>query len=296
MTETVDTRGRAGVYLILVLQSLTAGGTHLIAKVAVGVVDASTLTLVRSLMALVGMTAILVVRGRWFHIRREDWRLVLGLSFLVIPVNQFLFLYGMRFTTPSNAALLYATTPILVLLFARWFLSERLTRNKIYGVALGFFGVVMVIFERGVDASRQFVFGNLIMCLAVSAWALYTVYGKRLIAKYGPLEASASTLFVGTILFLPIGIIPALSFPFETLGAETWLEIGYLGFVTSVIAYLLWYFALARIEAARVALFTNLQPILTTVLAVLLLGQDVTLLFVIGGTLAIGGVVLAQFG
>ena len=296
MTEKIDARGRAGIYLILVVQSLTAGGTHLIAKVVVEVVDASTLTLVRSLLALIGMSVVLIVRGKWFQIRREDWRLVIGLSFLVIPVNPYLFLYGMRFTTPSNAALLYSTTPILVLLFARWFLSERLTRNKVYGVVLGFIGVTLVIFERGVDASLEFVYGNMIMCVAVSAWALYTVYGKRLIAKYGPIEASAVTLFVGTLLFLPVGVVPALTFPFETLTTPNWLEICYLGFITSVVAYLLWYFALARIEAARVALFTNLQPILTTVLAVVLLGHGVTLLFVVGGSLAIGGVVLAQFG
>ncbi len=296
MTEKPDARGRAGIYVILVVQSLTAGGTHLIAKVVVEVVDPFTLTLARGLVALVGMSAVLIARGKWFHLRREDWPLILGLSFLVIPVNQFLFLYGMRFTTASNAALLYATTPILVLLFARWFLGERLSRKKVYGVALGFAGVVLVIFERGIDASMQFLFGNLIMCVAVAAWALYTVYGKRLIARYGPIEASSITLFVGTLLYVPIGIVPALSFPLASLTTSNWLEIGYLGFVTSVVAYLLWYFALARIEAAKVALFTNLQPILATVLAVLLLGQGITLPFVLGGVLALGGVVLAQFG
>jgi RarD protein len=296
MTEKSSGREDAGIYLLLVVQSLTAAGTHLIAKVVVQAVDAFTLTLLRSLISLAGMTAVLLVRGRWFHIRREDWRLVLGLSFLVIPLNQFLFLYGMRFTTPSNAALLYATTPLFVLLFSRWFLGERLTRRKISGVVLGFLGVIVVIFERGIDTSRQFVYGNLIMCVAVVAWALYTAYGKRLIARYGPVDASAATLFVGTLLFLPIGLVPAVSFPFETLAMVHWLQILYLGLVTSVVAYLLWYFALARTDATKVALFTYLQPVLTTLLAVLLLGQGITAAFVFGGLLALGGVVLAQFG
>jgi len=66
--------------------------------------------------------------------------------------------------------------------------------------------------------------------------------------------------------------------------------------ITSVVAYLLWYYALSRAEAGKVAVFTNLQPLLTTVLAVLLLNQDVTVAFLVGGTVAIGGVVLAQFG
>jgi drug/metabolite transporter (DMT)-like permease len=296
MRESIDRRGDAVVYLVLITHALTASGTHLIAKVVVHTVDPFTLTLVRSLIAVGGMSVVLLARRKWFRLRREDWRLALVLSFLAVPVNQFLFLFGMRFTTPANAALLYSTTPILVLLLSRWSLAEPLTRRKITGVTLGFLGVTVVIFERGVDASMQYVYGNLIIFLAVIAWALYTVYGKRLIARYGPIEASAVTLFGGTLLFLPLGFIPALAFPYETLHASDWAQIFYLGLITSVVAYLLWYFALARIEAAKVALFSNLQPILTTVLALLLLGQGITGLFVAGGLLAIGGVILAQFG
>jgi drug/metabolite transporter (DMT)-like permease len=74
------------------------------------------------------------------------------------------------------------------------------------------------------------------------------------------------------------------------------MQILYLALVTSVLSYLLWYYALGRVEAGKVALFTNLQPILTTALAVLLLGQDVTVPFLLGGAIAITGVVIAQFG
>jgi drug/metabolite transporter (DMT)-like permease len=294
--SSLERRGDAGVYGILILQSFMASGTHLVAKIVVQAVDAFTLTLVRSFVAAAGIGLVMLIRGRMPSVRREDYRLIFFLSLLVIPINQFFFLYGMRFTTPSNAALLYATTPILVLLFSHWFLGEQLTRKKIYGVVLGFIGVTLVIFERGLDAGMHYLMGNLIISLAVLAWGLYTVYGRKLTSKYGPLDASAITLLTGTVLFLPIGIIPALSFPYSSLTPANWLQILYLGIVTSVIAYLLWYYALSRIEAAKVALFANLQPILTTLMAVLLLGQDLTPLFVIGGIVAICGVVLAQFG
>lgn len=288
--------GNSGVYILLLVQSLSASGTHLVAKVIVQAIDAFTLTLVRSCIAVGGMTILLLLRHKMIRIDREDWRLILGLSVLAIPVNQFLFLYGMKFTTPANAALLYATTPILVLLFSHWFLFEKLTRKKVYGVILAFVGVVVVIFERGLDASMQYVYGNLIILVAVIAWGLYTVFGKRLINKYGPIDASAVTLMLGFVLFLPIGLSGALEFPFGTLTVANWLQIGYLGLITSVVAYLLWYSALARIEAAKVALFSNLQPVLTTLLAFFILGQDISLAFVLGGCVAICGVVLAQFG
>jgi RarD protein len=288
--------GLSGVYAVLLVQSLMASGTHLVAKVVVNAVDAPTLTLIRCLVSVAGMGLLLLFSGHRISIRREDYRLILVLSLLAIPINQFFFLYGIRFTTAANAALLYATTPAIVLLLSRVFLGERLTRKKVAGVALAFTGVVVVILERGPDASLEYVYGNLIIFLAVIAWSTYTAYGKRLIAKYGPIGASSVTLIVGTALFIPIGIFPALAFPYETLSAANWLQILYLGIVTSVLAYVLWYYALSRAEAGKVALFTNLQPILTTVLAVALLGQTVTVMFVLGGIIVLSGVVLAQFG
>src|SRR2546423_1689924 len=73
-----------------------------------------------------------------------------------------------------------------------------------------------------------------------------------------------------------------------------WLGVAYLILVTSVIAYLLWYWALAHLPAARVAVFTNLQPLATAVLAHLFLGEHVTPQFVGGALVVIAGVVLAQ--
>ncbi len=294
--RSIDHGPAMAVYAVLLVQSLMASGTHIVAKVIVREVDAFTLTLVRSVIAASAMGLILLVRGGSIRLLREERGMVLFLSFIAIPVNQFLFLFGMRFTTPSNAALLYATTPILVLIFSRLFLDERLTRVKIVGVVLGFAGVMTVIFERGVSASMEYLLGNVLIGFAVMAWGLYTVFGRRLIVRYGAVEASSLTLIIGTLMFIPIGIVPALGFPFETLSVSSWMAILYLAIITSVLSYFLWYFALGRAEAGKVALFANLQPILTTILVVVLLGQEVTVAFVVGGIVALSGVVVAQYG
>jgi len=285
-----------GVYAVLIVQSLMASGTHIVAKVVVRDIDAFTLTLLRTVISAVAMGAILLVRGKRPSVRRDDYAAFFWLAVLAVPLNQFLFLYGMKFTIPSNAALLYATTPVVVLVFSHFFLGESLSRLKVTGVILGFLGVTIVIFERGLSASIEYVTGNLVIFAAVLAWALYTVYGRKMIVKYGAIETSCLTLMGGTMLFFPVGIVPALRFPYGTLTGANWMQILYLSIVTSVLSYLLWYFALGRIEAGRVALFSNLQPILVTALAVTLLGQSITAAFVIGGIIAISGVIAAQFG
>ena len=294
--KSVERRGNSAVYALLFLQQVLASGTHIVAKVIAVRMDPLVLTLVRSVVSAVIMWGILQARGGFPKIAREDWRLVLFLSFLAIPINQFFFLFGMRYTIPSNAALLYATTPILVVLLSWMFLGERLSKKKILGVGVGFIGVMIVIFERGVSASLEFLYGNLLIGVAVVAWALYSVFGKRLIKQYGAIGASSMTLIIGTLMFLPIGIWSSIDFPYRSLTASDWGQILYLAIITSVVSYFLWYFALGRIEAGKAALFSNFQPILTTVLMVVLLGQGITPAFVVGGVIALGGVVLAQFG
>jgi drug/metabolite transporter (DMT)-like permease len=283
-------------YAVLMVQSLLAAGTHIVAKVVVRSVDPQTLTLVRSLIAMPVMVGLLLSRNTLRRVERRDVRLIVFLSILAIPINQYLYLFGMRYTIASNAALLYAMTPIIVLVLSRWLLGEVLTQRKILGVALAFVGAVVVIFERGLSASVEHVYGNLLVFIAVLAWSLYTVYGRRLIASYGAIESTALILVGGTIAFLPIGIVSMAEFPFASLSTASWMQILYLSLITSVLSYLLWYYALGRVEAGKVALFTNLQPILTTALAVALLGQDVTFLFILGGGIAITGVIVAQFG
>jgi drug/metabolite transporter (DMT)-like permease len=284
------------VYLLLFLQSIMAGGTHIVAKMVVHEIDPVALTLARSLVSAITVGSLLLLRGKRIRIRREDYTLIFWLSLLAIPLNQFFFLLGIRYTLPSHAALLYATTPIFVLLFSRLFLGERLTTRKSAGVILGFSGVVLVILEKGDSTDQSVVLGNLIMLVGVLAWGLYTVYGKKLIRTYGALEASSFTMILGTVLFLPIGIVPLLQFPIASLSPASWGEILYLGVITSVVAYYLWYYALGRLEAGKVALFAYLQPVLTTAYSVLVLDQELTLRFIVGGMAAIGGVLLAQFG
>ena len=96
-------------------------------------------------------------------------------------MNQFLYLYGIKFTLASNGALLYATTPALILILSYFMLSEALTRKKILGVFIAFIGVAIVMFERGIDFKSDYFYGNVMIFLAVIAWALFAIQGKKLV-------------------------------------------------------------------------------------------------------------------
>jgi len=284
------------VYFVLLFQSLIASGTHIVAKVVVKDVEPVTLTMLRSSMAAVALFLIILVRKTKFPFAREHYKTILLLSFLAIPVNQFLFLTAMKFSTPSNAALLYSTTPTIVLLITFFSGRERLTKKKTLGVLIALCGAMLIIFEHGIDLHSDYTLGNILLAIAVVSWAFYTVGGREMVLQYGAFPISAATMIIGTVMYLPIGIMNTVRFDYASLTWGHWAGLLYLSLGTSIFSYFLWYYALERIEASKVSIFSNLQPVLTTVLAVVLLGQVVTATFVVGGVIAVAGVILTQFG
>ncbi len=278
------------------MQTLIASGTHIVAKLVVEDIDSISLTFLRSMIAAVALLLVFVVKEKRIKIHRADYLRILWLGILAIPLNQFAFLIAIGYTTPSNAALFYATTPVFVMLFSSLLLKERPGMLPKIGVLIGFVGIATVIFERGIDLGSEYTFGNLLMLMAVTSWGLYTVQGRPLIIKYGSFHVSALTMIVGALAFFPIGVVPALKFDYTILTLAHIYGLLYLGIGTSVLAYFLWYYALGRIESTRVAVFTYLQPVVTTVMAVILLNQHISVRFLIGASVAMFGVVLVQRG
>lgn len=284
------------VYFILIIQQLIGSGTHIVSKVMVGDVDPVTLTMLRSLIAAVGFLSISFFRKTIFKFDKSDYPMICFLAFVAIYLNQFVFLYSLKYTTPANASLLYATTPTMVLILSYFFFNEKLTLVKSLGIGIALIGILLVVFDRGIDLKSEYTLGNLMLIGAVLSWSLYTVFGKRLILKYGAFKTSSATMILGAFIFLPFGMFGVVKFDFSHLSAVDFGGILYLGLGTSLLGYGLWYYALGKIETSKVAIFTNLQPVITTILAVVLLGQAITPIFVIGGAIAICGVILTQFG
>ena len=166
------------VYVVLLLQTLTASATHIVAKSVVQDVDTWTLTFLRALISSGGLLLFVFWRGTTLRVERADYGTIAFLAVLA-TLNQLLYLYGMKFTTPANGALLYASTPVFVLLLSSYFLKERITPKKSAGIFLAFTGVVVVIFERGLSLSSEYNYGNLVILTAVTCWALFTIKVNR---------------------------------------------------------------------------------------------------------------------
>jgi drug/metabolite transporter (DMT)-like permease len=279
-------------YAAVILQTLLSAITFLIAKDATRHFTALELAWFRiELSGFLAVLALLYVRT---IPARRDWPRIAFLGVSGIAINQTLFLLGLRYSSPLHSALLYAFTPILVLIGALIHLGERFTWQKALGVLLAMAGVLLVLLAQGLDLSQGPLRGDLITLVAVFTWSTYTVAGKPLLARYDALTLTAWIFICGALVMLPAGIPVLTHFDPSRPSSRGWLEIGYLSLVTSGIAFTLWYFALQRLQASQVAVFTNLQAPLTALLAWLVMGTVPEHTAIVGGALVLMGVILVQ--
>jgi len=288
------------IYFYLVLQQLIGSTTHLVAQDTSTAVAPVLVLLLRAVGASVLFVPILLLTERRWNIfrriERSDYNRIVLLGVLNVPLNQFLYLNGVKYTTPANSALLYAMTPAMVFLLTLVTKSERPTATKAFGIFIALVGAGLIMFEHGATLRSEHTVGNILVFVAVIAWSLFTMLGRPLVLKYGAVYVTAINMIVGTIIYLPIGLFWGHFEDLSKIGNVLWIEIAYLAAISSVLNYILWYTALAKLETTKVAIFQNLQPVLTTIMA-LVLGRAVfTARLGIGGVLTIGGVMVVQFG
>lgn len=285
------------MYWILILQQLIASTTHIVAKSLVMTLNPTLILLLRASIASIAYISILFIRKtRLFRIDKNDLLPFLFLGLLNIPLNQFLFFKSLEFTSPANVALSYALTPAFVIVIAMIFLGEKATKMKLTGIIIAFIGTVFVLFEKGLDWKSESFLGNGLALLASLSWGIYTVIGKKYVQKYGAIYTTAVTMVFGLILYLPIFAFYGDITEISRVNTIDFVKVFYLGVITSGVGYALWYYSLKKLEASKVSVFNNLQPVLTTLMAIFFFDQTITLPFVLGGILTISGVILTQKG
>ncbi|MFC2130132.1 DMT family transporter [Bacteroidota bacterium] len=285
------------MYVLIVIFQLIASGTHIVAKSVTYEIHPALLMLLRAgIAASVYALWMLFNRRKVIKIERKDWSKVLLLGLLNIPLNQFLFLVAVKLTTAPNVSLAYALTPAFVLILAVSFFNEKATLKKVLGVLIAFGGTAFILFEKGFDFSSDSFWGFLIVLAASLCYALYTIVGRDFSIKYGPIYSMGLTMITGFFLFIPIFLITGVPLELESISTINWLQILYLGVITSGVAYALWYIILTMTEASKVAVFNNLQAVFTTIFSVIIFAHQMTFPFVIGGLLIIAGVYITQRG
>ncbi|MCC7540008.1 MAG: DMT family transporter [Deltaproteobacteria bacterium] len=282
-------------YVAMLAQTAASAGTYLVAKRALAELSPLEVAAFRFLgAALVYLAVLAALRAPLLPPRGQRGKVVL-LGIIGLPFNQGLFLAGLSLSSASHAAILYALTPACVLVAERVVLGARLTPARLAGIGIAFAGVLLVLLGRGIDLAGGTLVGDVCLLGAVVAWAAYTIVMRPLAREHGGTTTTGWAMLAGATVTAPVTIVVLANVDrFAGISASAWGGVVYLITITSVVAYALWAFALRRLSAVRVAVFTNLQPVGTALLAWLVLGEQVAWPTVVGGLGVIAGVTLAQ--
>lgn len=228
-------------------------------------------------------------------IARGDWFRVLLCGFFGIAANQLLFFEGLNLTTPINAAVIMTSNPVLVLVMSALLIRERLKPFKIAGVLIGGSGAVYLILGSGEAdlLSPSVSLGNLLVFINASSYAVYLVLVKPLMAKYDALVVIKWVFLAGMLFVVPAGVGQFTEIDWASWTLSTYAAVGFVVFCTTFIAYLFNVFALKTLSSATVSTYIYLQPLFTTLLALFLARDVLTLRAVVAAVLIFTGVYLA---
>jgi drug/metabolite transporter (DMT)-like permease len=198
--------------------------------------------------------------------------------------------FGEMTVQAGAASLLIAAGPVFTALMSMAFLGERLTVLGWLGIAIAFVGVAVISLSQG--AGLSFDPGALLILLAAVSTSAFFIISKQPLTHYTALEFTSYSIWAGTIPLLYFA--PGLVAQMPQAAPSATLAIIYLGIFPAAIAYVLWNYALARMPASILSSFLYLAPVLAMAIAWVWLGEFPTVLTIVGGAVAIVGVVVVQ--
>lgn len=232
--------------------------------------------------------------GEKIQYKRDYFQLAF-LSLFGVAINQLMFFKGLSLTNPISASVIMTTSPITVLLVSYFVLRERITTRKIIGILLGATGALLLIGTTGFSLSNDTFLGNLFILVNATSYSIYLVLVKPLMLRYQTLTVVKWIFLFGSFVVIPFGAHDLSVVDWSAFTSEAWLSLSYVVIGTTFFAYLLNAWALNYVSPSVVGYYIYLQPVFSTVIAVIFRGDVLNFTQVAEAALIFSGVFLVSY-
>lgn len=276
-------------FVYLALATLAFSSMELAGKLVAGHLTSLQVTFLRFLIGFLMLLPFALLEGRRRGIRLTGsdfaWLTLLGVCNIVIAMV--LLQQAVTMIPASLAAILISSNPIFVVIFAGFILRERITLQKVFGLASGVFGLVLVTNVLN-SVSGVNVVGLLCGLGAAVFFGLYTVLSKKVVRRLGGMITNVGSFLIGSVFLLVILLIrgePVV----RGLNGTVWWPVLYLGLVVTGFAYICFLRGLALIDAGKGSIVFFFKPVVASVLAYLILQETPGMNVIIGTAFVVSG-------
>jgi drug/metabolite transporter (DMT)-like permease len=288
-------------YRVATIKALFAvivwGASFVATKITLQYIDPTALVWIRFAMGVVILGLAVGLEKQFTLPKGKDWGYFALLGFLGITFHQWLQSTGLLTAQATTTAWIITSTPIFIALLGFLILKERLAWYQVTGIILAAFGVLLVVTKGNLSSLIDGRFGTpgdfLVMISAIN-WAVFSTLSRPGLKKHSATlmmfyVMSFGWIFTSILFFATPGIRQITVIPWEG-----WVAILFLGILCSGVAYIFWYDALKFLPVAQTGAFLYLEPIITVIVAALVIREQIVLATLTGGIIILIGVWLVN--
>jgi drug/metabolite transporter (DMT)-like permease len=273
-------------WLLFAAMCVIWGAPYLMIKVAVQELSPATLVLARMLLAAALLLPVAAARGQVRPVLSR-WKPLLAFTAVEMCVPWLLLSEAERHLSSSLTGLLIAAVPLVGAVLARAGGHERLDGRRVLGLAVGVAGVGALV---GFDVGGGDLWAVLAVAVVVICYAVGPFILARSLADLPDLGVVAVSLFVGAVVYLPLGLA---QLPATVPSAPALASVAGLAVLCTAVAFLVFFALIAEVGPARATVITFVNPAVAVVLGVVFLREPFTLTTAVGFLLILAGSVLA---
>lgn len=279
--------------LALILTNIVWGASTPIYKWAMQDVHPYTLAFLRFFIAALVLLPFTIHK---LHVSHRDLLRLALLAFVGFFIQIASLLFGLTISSSVNAPIIGSAAPVFLIIASLFFLKEHVKKKVLYGTIVSLIGVLIIIFrplyDHGLDGT---ITGNLLFVISTIALVIYTILFKEFKFRYSTMTTTFYLFAFAALIFFPFFLWESVSHPlFQTLDIRGILGIIFAAFFTSVIGYICYNFAMKYVHASETGIYLYIEPLVTAAIAVPLLGEHITLPFLLGSLFVFLGIFLAE--